>query len=554
MHSRAVGLLILVVALAYGRTLRNGFVWDDAIYIEHNPFVQDPANLRHLVDPRFYLGRQAVLAGSRPVFLGSLLIDRLVWGDRAWGWHLTNVLLHAADALWVYALGLELFAAWPGALAAALLFAAHPAASEAVNGVSFRTDLLAAFFTFAALYTYLRARRQVGRRAVARLAGAAGLAGRSPVVPALAGAIGAAGPAGRSPAVPALAGAIGAAGLFGLGLLAKESAASFLLLLPLAEFHTLPSGEATERNRRLAWALGLSLAAAAAFAAFHSARFRYDLGAGRARAPSSGLTAGAPVPALDPGVSDQPSPPPWREYYEKTGTRVATTVRILATYARLFVFPHPLVVDRAPPLAGGTLASMLLLAGLFAAALRWRSRPLGAGLAWCAAALVPVAGLYPLYNPIAERYLYLAAAGAAWALADLGTLLPPRARPAVLAAAVLALAGRAWARTHDWRSNDTLFAADARGVPQHPRVRLNRGLALWETGNRRQAEDQLRQAVDAHPGYVEAWVNLGMLRLELGRPVEALSAFERALELSPGDRLARYGRAIASKQPSGAKR
>ena len=45
----------------------------------------------------------------RPLFILSYIVDSRIWHDRPFGFHLTNVLLHALNSLLVFKLGLRLF-------------------------------------------------------------------------------------------------------------------------------------------------------------------------------------------------------------------------------------------------------------------------------------------------------------------------------------------------------------------------------------------------------------------------------------------------------------
>jgi hypothetical protein len=87
----------------------------------------------------------------RPVAFLSHALDWTLWGAEPFGFHLTNVLLHAATTLLVWVLGRRLLdGAAP--VIAALLFALHPASHEAVYWIAARFDLLATFFTLLALW------------------------------------------------------------------------------------------------------------------------------------------------------------------------------------------------------------------------------------------------------------------------------------------------------------------------------------------------------------------------------------------------------------------
>jgi len=93
-----------------------------------------------------------------------------LWGTSAFGFHLTNLLAHAAVGSLVGTFA-EVLGATPGAaLAASLLFVAHPVQTEAVSYVSGRTDVLCALFVLGALLVWRRARRAADGWAIASAA------------------------------------------------------------------------------------------------------------------------------------------------------------------------------------------------------------------------------------------------------------------------------------------------------------------------------------------------------------------------------------------------
>jgi hypothetical protein len=99
--------------------------------------------------------------------MASFALDRACWGGAAWGFHLTNLVAHAAVAWSVGELAVVLGAGAPAALASALLFAAHPVQTEAVTYVSGRTDVLCALFALAGLLAWRHARRPIDGWAIA---------------------------------------------------------------------------------------------------------------------------------------------------------------------------------------------------------------------------------------------------------------------------------------------------------------------------------------------------------------------------------------------------
>ena len=161
---RAWWCTAIVAALAiaaYGAALLGDFVFDDVHSVAANPAVHDlGAFWRLLSDPT------AFSAGGpkmyRPVLLVSFALNLAV-SPAAWSLKAGNVLLHAlvvALALpWLRRLGLP---AWPACAAAALL-AVHPLASEAINLVSARSELLLVLGLVIALRSHqalLRGRRR----------------------------------------------------------------------------------------------------------------------------------------------------------------------------------------------------------------------------------------------------------------------------------------------------------------------------------------------------------------------------------------------------------
>jgi hypothetical protein len=94
----------------------------------------------------------------RPLVVLSFALDRLVYGLHAWGYHLTNLIVHAATTLLVWRIARHALGAGFGAWAAAALFAIHPCHAGALDWISGRTDVLAGALFAAALYAHLESR------------------------------------------------------------------------------------------------------------------------------------------------------------------------------------------------------------------------------------------------------------------------------------------------------------------------------------------------------------------------------------------------------------
>ncbi|HMO04632.1 MAG TPA: hypothetical protein PKC67_06970 [Kiritimatiellia bacterium] len=133
-------LLACASVLPFLHGLPHAWTYDDHGVIVENTFLADPAAARRLLtlgtvrDP-------SVVDGQRPVVVLSYLADRARGGLDPATFRATNLLLHAAATLLVFALFRRLLDLRLAALAS-LLFAWHPLNVEAVIAPAFREDLL----------------------------------------------------------------------------------------------------------------------------------------------------------------------------------------------------------------------------------------------------------------------------------------------------------------------------------------------------------------------------------------------------------------------------
>ena len=142
----------LVAALVYLPSFAGVFQFDDYNVIVDYPTVHSWQGL---------LDRAG--GGVRPLLKASYVLNWTL-GPGELGFHMFNIAAHALNAVLLYAVGARLCERWFGAehagrgvaLAAALLFALHPAQTEAVTYISGRSSSLMTGFYLGALLVYLR--------------------------------------------------------------------------------------------------------------------------------------------------------------------------------------------------------------------------------------------------------------------------------------------------------------------------------------------------------------------------------------------------------------
>jgi tetratricopeptide (TPR) repeat protein len=144
----AAGALAALTVLTYLPSFKCGFIWDDDAYIINNPTLRSAFGLQLIWTspqtlPQYY-----------PLVHTTFWLEYHAWGLSPAGYHVDNVLLHAANAvlLWIALRRLRV----PGAWLAAAIFAVHPVQVESVTWVTERKNVLSTFFYLLSLLCYLR--------------------------------------------------------------------------------------------------------------------------------------------------------------------------------------------------------------------------------------------------------------------------------------------------------------------------------------------------------------------------------------------------------------
>ncbi len=475
-------LVALVVAgisaAVFSRTLFNDFVnFDDYDYVAVNPRVKNGLTWNNFL----WALTSDVGANWHPLTVLSHQLDAHVYGvQKAWGHHLSNLLLHTANtALLVIVLGRMTGTVWPAALVGAL-FGLHPLHVESVAWVAERKDVLSTFFWFLSLWAYWHyaGRPTVGRYLLVAL-------------------------------------------LMTLGLLSKPMVVTAPCLMLVLDHWPLRRilGPAATRRDNLRQAIVLFIEKLPLFAIV---------------AAFSVITYFTQAPS---GVrSLEALPLKWR-IYNTLASYGDYIVQFLAPHGLAVFYPHPTVAIQIPRVVAATLVLIVVSA----LALLWRrQRPwFITGWLWYVGTLVPVIGLVQVGGAArADRYMYVPLVGLAIIVAGLLAEIAQRTnlrRPLVAGVAVwLAfLAGYSWWQQGYWKNTMTLFthAAEVASPERNALAHYGMGAALNRQDRYEEAIEEFKKSLQMNPTDGKAMFSMGTSYFRLQRFEEAVDTILEAIDL-----------------------
>jgi tetratricopeptide (TPR) repeat protein len=241
-----------------------------------------------------------------------------------------------------------------------------------------------------------------------------------------------------------------------------------------------------------------------------------------------------------------------------------TTLGILVQYTSLLLFPLQLKAiyvvkpldSLAEPLA--MLGLVIIVIMVLATFEGYRRRSvLGFCLAWIFITLLPVANLYPIYNPMGERYLFFPSIGLCWALGFLANKgidrVAARRKPVLtfiawtaVGTVIIGLGLRTALQTRVWKDDLTLYRETAAVSPDSYRAFLGLGSAYAREGQYSKAIEAYERSIALKPDHPDHYYSLGFLYMTLAGETEvgqeretysqkAISFFEASLERDPND-------------------
>src|SRR6266576_2435855 len=145
--------LVTVTWAVFGQTLAHDFVnFDDHVYVYENPLVIRGLSAEGIIGAFTHTHAR----NWHPLTTVSHMLDCQLYGLKAGGHHLTNIILHTISVLLLFLVLKQMTGAfWQSAFVAAL-FAIHPLHVESVAWIAERKDVLSAVFFMLTLAAYAR--------------------------------------------------------------------------------------------------------------------------------------------------------------------------------------------------------------------------------------------------------------------------------------------------------------------------------------------------------------------------------------------------------------
>jgi tetratricopeptide (TPR) repeat protein len=144
-------VLVTVTVIAFRSVRSSDFLtYDDIGYILENQHVQQGVTMQNIA----WAFTTFFAANWHPLTWISHMVDWCIYGNSPGGHHITNVCLHAANAVVLFLLLLYMTGFLGRSAMVAFLFALHPAHVESVAWIAERKDLLCTLFWFATLLAY----------------------------------------------------------------------------------------------------------------------------------------------------------------------------------------------------------------------------------------------------------------------------------------------------------------------------------------------------------------------------------------------------------------
>jgi tetratricopeptide (TPR) repeat protein len=500
--------IIIITFVLYSNTIGHDYALDDAIVITNNHFTQQGFDgINDIFSNDSFAGfnkdSKSILSGGRyrPLSIATFAFENGIWGNKPHHSHLLNIILYALTGLVLFKVMRILFKTGNHLLfsipfVATLIFLTHPVHTEVVANIKGRDEILSLLFSLIALLSalFFADKKKWYWLVVIFLSMFAGL-------------------------------------------LSKENAVSFVVLIPLSIFFF--------RKEEVSTLIKSSIPAFAAVALYFIVR---HLVIGNFEINNSG------------GLMNNPFQD--ASFNQKYSTIFLT----LGIYLKLLFWPHPLTYDYYPfhiPLVsfsnGWVILSLLVYIVIFVYAIvKSTSRNTVAySIFFFLIALFPVSNLLVGVGVfMSERFIYQASLGFSLAMAYLiisaqrmkqfkTFFEKPLLKIALVTIVLLVFSSLTYSRNFAWKNNYTLFLTDIETSQNSAKGNYAAGKILLDSAyvsnDQQKRHEQLAKsiqylsrAIEIDPGYTDVWINLGTAQFEYDRDVtKAFQYYLNGIKCTP---------------------
>ena len=475
----AMGCLSLLIFMSYSNSLTNAFLFDDLNIVVENVFIRNWHFLPRIFSQRLLSGAGAPTDFYRPLQTVTYLLDYQAWGLNPIGYHLTNIILHLANATLFYLLIFRVTRRVVTAFAASSLFAVHPVHTQAVTYISGRADLLAVAFLLIGLLSHDHAYKATGKH--------------------------------RQIGCHLLVGVY-----FLLALLSKELALLFPCFLVAYDLCFEKDREHWKPRAVTTRYLPLLFAGAV----YLILRLQAP-GAGTSYRISEHLTL--------------------LERLRTSLASLLTYARLIVFPVHLHVLYPPQPPDSFLNYRVIVGILLIVLVGALVICSARRAKVLCFFSAWVLIGLLPILGIVPLNAFVAEHWLYIPLMGLSMIFATAvirGVESFPQLKIAVVTGLILIIAsfGTLTIRQNRiWRDPITFFTYSIHYVPDRPVLHHFLGDALRAAGREKEAMSAYEEALRLNPAFHPSLAAIGLHFLNEGDYATAKIWYERAIKGVRGD-------------------
>ncbi|MBI5356604.1 tetratricopeptide repeat protein [Candidatus Collierbacteria bacterium] len=504
----AILILILAGFIAYGNTLKNGLFWDDDEFIKRNEFIRSFSQWPNWLTKPLTAGAGVNSNYYRPFLMASFTVDYHLWGLWPAGYHFENILWHTAAGILLYIFLKEFLQKFSIqhsvfsieskiAFSTALLWLVHPIHVEAIAYANSRGDSMATFFILLSLILWLKNKIK------------------------------------------------GSAIAFILALLSKEFAIVTPGLILLIE--SLRGASATWQSREIPTTPKTGFrndGKAKAFLAITSIAITYIF----LRLTALNFQNTLNFYGTDLTKTDQNQP--FARYAASLPVRLITFMKILPIYAGILVWPNNLHMERTVEMPASIADSGVLIP--FSAVsllivfcflfIRKSSIPAFAA-GWFFISIVPVSGIIPISQILAEHFLYLPSIGffliISWLVFSLIFKLIKSEKWRrislffVFCSLFFPLLLKTIRQNRVWRDPITFYEYTLAHAQPTARVYNNLAMAYADIKNHDKAIENYQKSIALGDIYPNPHYNLGNTFVETGELNKAEEEYKKALKIDP---------------------